>query len=73
MGGWLRGQAWRSTKESREVGVVLFNHGAKTFFIKKGGRIAQMVFENISNPAVVEVDSLDDTLRGPGAFGSTGV
>ena len=55
------------------VGVVLFNHSADDFHIKHGDRIAQLIIEKISTPAVVEVDDLDATERGAGGFGSTGV
>jgi len=54
------------------VGVVLFNHGAEDFAVTRGDRVAQLVLERIATPAVVEVDSLDDTERGAGGFGSTG-
>jgi dUTP pyrophosphatase len=54
------------------VGVVLFNHSADDFHVKQGDRIAQLILEVISTPAVVEVDELDDTERGAGGFGSTG-
>lgn len=40
--------------------------------VKKGDRIAQLVLERIATPDVEEVESLDDTERGAGGFGSTG-
>jgi dUTP pyrophosphatase len=55
------------------VGVVLFNHGAEDLTIEKGDRIAQLILERIAIADVVEVDELDDTSRGAGGFGSTGV
>ncbi|KAJ1621391.1 dUTPase-like protein [Pavlovales sp. CCMP2436] len=55
------------------VGVILFNHGESNFEVNCGDRIAQLVLEQISTPEVVEVDSLDETVRGEGGFGSTGV
>jgi len=54
------------------VGVVLFNHGATPFDIKRGDRIAQLIIEKIMTPNVLEVNDLDDTDRGSGGFGSTG-
>nr|AWN09326.1 dUTPase [Orf virus]AWN09327.1 dUTPase [Orf virus] len=54
------------------VGVVLFNFGNSDFEVKKGDRIAQLICERISRPAVQEVNSLDDTDRGDSGFGSTG-
>lgn len=40
--------------------------------VNEGDRIAQLIIEKISTPEVQEVDSLDETLRGEGGFGSTG-
>ena len=56
-----------------EVGVVLFNHGDQDFEVKMGDRIAQLILEKIDTPPVEEVQGLDDTVRGTGGFGSTGV
>lgn len=58
-----------------EVKVVLFNHDLhNTFEIKPGYRIAQLVLEKIECPPVEEiVEELQDTQRGDGGFGSTGV
>jgi dUTP pyrophosphatase len=56
-----------------EVGVILFNFGKKDFEIKEGDRIAQLVLEKIALAEVEEVQDLDETLRGSGGFGSTGV
>ncbi|XP_015231101.1 deoxyuridine 5'-triphosphate nucleotidohydrolase, mitochondrial isoform X2 [Cyprinodon tularosa] len=54
------------------VGVVLFNFGKETFEVKKGDRIAQLVCEKICYPALVEEETLEETDRGAGGFGSTG-
>ena len=54
------------------LGVVLFNHDAKDFEIKKGDRIAQLICEKIEYPDIEEVPSLNSTERGSGGFGSTG-
>ena len=56
-----------------EVGVILFNFGTKDFEIKEGDRIAQLVLEKIELSEVLEVAELDETVRGEGGFGSTGV
>ena len=56
-----------------EVGVVLFNHGDQDFEVKMGDRIAQLLLEKIDTPPVEEVQGLNDTVRGSGGFGSTGV
>lgn len=55
------------------VGVILFNHMDVDFDVKAGDRIAQMILEKIVTPDVVEVDDLEETLRGEGGFGSTGI
>ncbi|YP_094055.1 E4 ORFA [Bovine mastadenovirus A] len=56
-----------------EVFVLLFNHGNHHVLISPGQRVAQLVIQKISLPEVQEVDTLDDTERGEGGFGSTGV
>ena len=55
-----------------EIGVVLINHGATTFHITHGMRIAQLVIQKRWTVDVVEVEGLGDTDRGTGGFGSTG-
>jgi dUTP pyrophosphatase len=55
------------------VGVVLFNLGEELLSVERGMRIAQLVLERIVTPPVVEVQELEDTVRGGGGFGSTGV
>lgn len=54
------------------VGVILFNFSEADFEVKKGDRIAQLICERIAYPNLVEVDSLTETARGEGGFGSTG-
>lgn len=53
--------------------MILFNHSDADFAVAPGDRIAQLVLEVIQTPAVVQVESLEDTARGEGGFGSTGV
>ena len=55
-----------------EVGVILANLGAEPFTIHRGDRIAQMVVAPVSRAVWEETDTLDDTARGAGGFGSTG-
>ena len=55
-----------------EIKVALFNIGDVPFEIKKGDRIAQLVLERCETPGVREIDTLDETGRGAGGFGSTG-
>lgn len=55
-----------------EVGVILINHGQETFVIRRGERIAQMVIARHEQAVMLEVETLDETARGAGGFGSTG-
>ena len=55
-----------------EIKVILMNHGRDAFVINRGDRIAQMVIAPVIQATWAEVDSLDDTARGAGGFGSTG-
>jgi len=55
-----------------EVQVVMINLGNTPYEIKTGMKIAQMLIQPISEVEVIEVEDLDDTLRGEGGFGSTG-
>jgi dUTP pyrophosphatase len=56
-----------------EVKVLLFNHSDKDFEVAKGDRVAQLVLERIYTPEIVEVKNLEESVRGEGGFGSTGV
>lgn len=56
-----------------EVGVILINHSKKTFVVRPGMRIAQGVVARHETVNLEVVDSLDETSRGQGGFGSTGV
>ena len=55
-----------------EVKVILANLGGKPFVIARGDRIAQLVPAAVQRATLTEVDSLDETARGAGGFGSTG-
>jgi dUTP pyrophosphatase len=55
-----------------EVKVILANLGSEPFAVKRGERIAQLVPAVVSKAALDEVESLEDTHRGAGGFGSTG-
>ena len=55
-----------------EFMIVLHNHGAVTQTIEHGERIAQLVITPVFMPGFAEVDSLSDTERSGGGFGSTG-
>ena len=55
-----------------EVKVILINHGEEDFTIRRGDRIAQLVIAPVVQGGWEEVESLDETARGAGGFGSTG-
>lgn len=56
-----------------EVKVILINHGSEPFVIHDGDRIAQMVVSRYEQCTFAEASALDDTDRGAGGFGSTGL
>jgi dUTP pyrophosphatase len=56
-----------------EVKVLLVNHGSETFVLKRGDRIAQMVVAPVTRIAWNVVETLDETARGAGGYGSTGI
>lgn len=60
-----------------EIMLALFNNNPitsdRTFHVKKGDRVAQLVIQHVACATMVEVDSLDETERGNGGFGSTGI
>ena len=55
-----------------EILVILINHGTEPFTIRRGERIAQMVIAPVVQARLVATDSLNETDRGSGGFGSTG-
>ena len=56
-----------------ELKILLINHGSDPFPIRRGERIAQLVPAAVTLAAFDEVDELEDTTRGHGGFGSTGI
>ncbi|MCI5924151.1 MAG: dUTP diphosphatase [Oscillospiraceae bacterium] len=54
-----------------EIQVPLMNHGKEPFVIRRGDRIAQLLFAPVFLPELLECESLDETARGAGGFGST--
>jgi dUTP pyrophosphatase len=52
--------------------VILINHGAQAFTVRRGERIAQMVIAPIVQAELVAASTLPSTDRGSGGFGSTG-
>ena len=55
-----------------EIGVIFINHGQHAFVLKRGMRIAQMIIAPVIQATLVEVQSLPESVRGTGGFGSTG-
>jgi dUTP pyrophosphatase len=55
-----------------EINVLLINHGAAPFTIRRGERIAQMVIAPVARAELMVATALPETARGAGGFGSTG-
>ena len=55
-----------------EISVILINHGEAPFTVRRGERIAQMVFAPVAQAKLIQVALLAATDRGSGGFGSTG-
>ena len=56
-----------------EIKLIVINLGDKEYILKKGERVAQMVFARVVQPQFIEVEDLDETRRGTGGFGHTGL
>ncbi len=56
-----------------EIRVILINLGQEPFTVRRGDRIAQMVIAPVTRAAWMPVDTLDETVRGEGGFGHTGM
>jgi dUTP pyrophosphatase len=56
-----------------EICVILINHSNINFTVSRGMRIAQMVIAKYEQANIIEVTNLDETSRGSGGFGSTGL
>ena len=56
-----------------EIGVILVNLSEEEFIIENGERVAQLVIAKHEQAQWIEVENLDETDRGAGGFGSTGV
>lgn len=55
-----------------EVQAILINHGREPFIIKRGDRIAQLLFQRLPQVELISREQLSDSDRGEGGFGSTG-
>jgi dUTP pyrophosphatase len=56
-----------------EIGVILINLGNEEFNVAKGDKIAQLVIAPVTQPEIAEAFEVDETDRGEGGFGSTGI
>ena len=56
-----------------ELRVILQNGGSAPVTIARGDRIAQIVFARYEVPELVDATALEESVRGPGGFGSTGI
>lgn len=56
-----------------EVAVILINHGESPFSLRRGDRVAQLVISRVEAVEWDEVEALEESGRGDGGFGSTGV
>ncbi len=56
-----------------EISVGLKNNSQEDFTVERGDRIAQLMFMPVYSASFIEADELDETERGAGGFGSTGI
>lgn len=56
-----------------ELGIILMNTGKEVYHVKRGEKIAQIVLQKVEEIEFEEVKELDETSRGEGGFGSTGL
>ncbi|MBQ4335858.1 MAG: dUTP diphosphatase [Lentisphaeria bacterium] len=56
-----------------EVGVIVYNGGKTPFPVRRGDRIAQMVIAKLAEVELEEAETLSESQRGTGGFGSTGI
>ena len=56
-----------------EVKIPMINFGKRTYTIRRGDRIAQMIINKVYRPQIFVVDQLDETQRNTGGFGHTGI
>ena len=70
--GVLNGPGTIDSDYRGEIRVVLFNTSDADYHVRRGDRIAQLIFSVLADVELVETDSLSQTDRGPGGFGHTG-
>jgi dUTP pyrophosphatase len=71
--GMLNGPGTIDADYRGEIGIILFNFNETPFMVRRGERIAQLVFARVEKAAFVTVDTLSETARGSGGFGHTGL
>jgi dUTP pyrophosphatase len=71
--GMLNGPGTIDADYRGEVGIILFNFGNTPFTVRRGDRIAQLVFAKLTKATFKSVAQLTETARGAGGFGHTGV
>jgi dUTP diphosphatase len=71
--GMLNGPGTIDADYRGEIGIILFNFSGTPFTVRRGDRIAQLVFAKLSKAKFESVSQLTETVRGAGGFGHTGV
>ena len=71
--GMLNGPGTIDADYRGEIGIILFNFSERPFPVRRGDRIAQLVFAKLTKAEFRKVDALPETRRGDGGFGHTGV
>ncbi len=71
--GMLNGPGTIDADYRGEIGIILFNFSGTPFTIRRGDRIAQLVFARLEKAKLEKTDRLSETVRGAGGFGHTGV
>ncbi|AFU77277.1 deoxyuridine 5'triphosphatenucleotidohydrolase [Myxoma virus] len=54
------------------IGIILINNGNDTYYVKKGDKVAQIIFEKVTSVNIENVGTLNTTARGHNGFGSSG-
>ena len=70
--GMLNGPGTIDADYRGEIGIILFNFSGQPFAIRRGDRIAQLVFAKLDKALFERVETLSGTARGAGGFGHTG-
>lgn len=71
--GMLNGPGTIDADYRGEIGIILFNFSSEPFTVRRGDRVAQLVFARLEKARFESVASLSGTARGAGGFGHTGI